>query len=319
MEKRSTGVLGWWQLPLLTPLLWRVALISATAAGVLGIGWSWSPEINWEFDIFRAMLAAISFGAFTTLATQWRLTSLPEMGRMEFSIACVGVVCSGLYFTTGEHELIRGMVAALGIAFGSGKPTLVSRTRLSGRMQRRPVRVLLLITFGATLVVALDLTPVVALPFGLLFLLGILAVPRITLRSDVSSLRPIATWRGDALHALTVGTIFGCVAGLAVMANWNPFSETTDFGPDRLLGGSVALGYYTLAGIACAILAHSSGQIWIAALWLHAQARTPLRIIKFLEDARRRGIMRTVGAVYQFRHATFQERLAANATTSAKD
>jgi hypothetical protein len=32
--------------------------------------------------------------------------------------------------------------------------------------------------------------------------------------------------------------------------------------------------------------------------------------MRFLEDARERGVLRTVGPVYQFRHARLQDRLA---------
>lgn len=36
----------------------------------------------------------------------------------------------------------------------------------------------------------------------------------------------------------------------------------------------------------------------------------------FLDDARTRGVLRTVGAVYQFRHATLQDHLAEQTTSS---
>jgi hypothetical protein len=47
-----------------------------------------------------------------------------------------------------------------------------------------------------------------------------------------------------------------------------------------------------------------------ALLQLTIRHRTPLRLIAFLEDARSRHLLRTVGPVYQFRHATLQDRLA---------
>jgi hypothetical protein len=37
---------------------------------------------------------------------------------------------------------------------------------------------------------------------------------------------------------------------------------------------------------------------------------TPLRLMPCLEDAHRRGVLRQAGAVYQFRHARLQQRLA---------
>ena len=55
-------------------------------------------------------------------------------------------------------------------------------------------------------------------------------------------------------------------------------------------------------------------QSWSSSLafaQLAASDRTPVRLMRFLEDARSRGVLRTVGPVYQFRHARLQDRLAA--------
>jgi hypothetical protein len=40
---------------------------------------------------------------------------------------------------------------------------------------------------------------------------------------------------------------------------------------------------------------------------------TPARLLRFLDDARQRNVLRTVGPVYQFRHARLQDRLAGQA------
>ena len=40
---------------------------------------------------------------------------------------------------------------------------------------------------------------------------------------------------------------------------------------------------------------------------------TPVRLMRFLEDARERQVLRTVGPLYQFRHARLQDRLAEQA------
>ncbi len=47
----------------------------------------------------------------------------------------------------------------------------------------------------------------------------------------------------------------------------------------------------------------------MAGVELAIRHRTPVRLMAFLEDARNRHVLRTVGPVYQFRHATLQERL----------
>jgi len=43
---------------------------------------------------------------------------------------------------------------------------------------------------------------------------------------------------------------------------------------------------------------------------LHARGRGPPRLLKFLDDAHRLGILREAGPVYRFRHAKPQDRLA---------
>jgi len=46
---------------------------------------------------------------------------------------------------------------------------------------------------------------------------------------------------------------------------------------------------------------------------------TPLRLVKFLDDAHKRNVLRTVGPVYQFRHARLQDRLAGASHGSGND
>lgn len=43
------------------------------------------------------------------------------------------------------------------------------------------------------------------------------------------------------------------------------------------------------------------------------RGHTPVRLMRFLEDARQRDILRTAGPVYQFRHARLQDHLARQA------
>jgi hypothetical protein len=52
-------------------------------------------------------------------------------------------------------------------------------------------------------------------------------------------------------------------------------------------------------------------------VWLAYTRQTPLQLMTFLEDAHKLGVLRQVGAVYQFRHALLQERLAGTGTGSA--
>ena len=64
----------------------------------------------------------------------------------------------------------------------------------------------------------------------------------------------------------------------------------------------------------------TSSVTWSTTLaWLQLQRshQVPaVGLMSFLDDARNRGVLRTVEAVYQFRHATLQDQLAGQTTCS---
>jgi hypothetical protein len=93
------------------------------------------------------------------------------------------------------------------------------------------------------------------------------------------------------------GLTVGLVAGLTTWAR----VLTCDWACGRLGSGLVfsATWSVTLAS---------------AQLWRRGQA--PANLLRFLDDARKHQILRTVGPVYQFRHARLQDRLAAPAETA---
>jgi hypothetical protein len=66
-----------------------------------------------------------------------------------------------------------------------------------------------------------------------------------------------------------------------------------------------------LIGLAIGASLTAWGQ-WLvfARVWLPLTGRLPWSVADFLDDACRRGVLRQVGAVYQFRHARLQVHLA---------
>ena len=81
-------------------------------------------------------------------------------------------------------------------------------------------------------------------------------IPRITRQADSRALGPVDSWRADALHGLFTGFTFGGLVGLVVLLNWNPFTAAGRSRPSGLVGGSVALAYYILAGIKSSPFSH---------------------------------------------------------------
>lgn len=84
--------------------------------------------------------------------------------------------------------------------------------------------------------------------------------------------------------------------------------------------GPALIGIPTLApaiGLAAAIgfwLSTSAWSDWIVVsrVWLPLWRRLPWRVVRFLDDAHRRGVLRQAGPIYQFRHVRLQKQLALN-------
>jgi hypothetical protein len=54
----------------------------------------------------------------------------------------------------------------------------------------------------------------------------------------------------------------------------------------------------------------SNSAYGISRIWLALHNQLPWRLMSFLADAHRRGVLRQAGVVYQFRHLELQHRLA---------
>ncbi|GAA0526422.1 NACHT domain-containing protein [Paractinoplanes ferrugineus] len=156
----------------------------------------------------------------------------------------------------------------------------------------------------------------------------------------VGLLFPIAPY-----GALAMGMAVGVVSGIVVGTRGEPIelpraaSPLEVLGRDRrlfwifgpglgflaavLFGASGALlvdnrAGIILVGLVAAFYAAAAGGMgkaawgWfvLARWWWFLRRRAPLRAVRFLRDAHRRGVLRQVGAVWQFRHIDLQRRLA---------
>ncbi|WP_405891240.1 hypothetical protein OG427_37160 [Streptomyces sp. NBC_00133] len=129
---------------------------------------------------------------------------------------------------------------------------------------------------------------------------------RSVLRADrsVSAIRIVVETLGSGLLAgLTTGR-YGF--GIAVGFTWALVAG---------VGGGLALG---LAGryagrFQTGLAASPWGWFLVSRFWLALRGQLPWRLMRFLDDAHRRGVLRQAGAVYQFRHARLQDHLAAPA------
>ena len=117
-------------------------------------------------------------------------------------------------------------------------------------------------------------------------------------------LDPREMWHKDprlgVVFGLGVGSCVGLISGLTATLSDDPVSEI-----------KVGLVVGLTAALAFGITVSKTWPIRLACLQLWASGQLPLiRLMPFLEDARNRGVLRTLGPVYQFRHATLQDHLS---------
>jgi hypothetical protein len=125
---------------------------------------------------------------------------------------------------------------------------------------------------------------------------------------SASSPSPAAAWKDDRNHALAVGLVAGLAGGLGA-----GLVTGVGLGLGLRAGLVTGLGAGLGAGLGFSLLASHIWASMLAMAQLARKWRTPVHLMHFLDDARERNVLRTVGPVYQFRHARLQDRLAAAA------
>jgi MFS family permease len=147
-------------------------------------------------------------------------------------------------------------------------------------------------------------------------------------------------------QALVMGLVLGVGMGVALGIGHGlvrPMSDRELVGPNATLredrtssfvsmliiglsvGISVGFVSGLLAGLVAGIatgLAIVLNSAWFrftaSTAWLSVRGLLPWQLMFFLEDANRRGVLRQVGAVYQFRHVLLQDYLANSGSSESK-
>jgi NACHT domain len=273
----------------------------------------WEPELAKHWLVF--------------LASKMHHRELPwwELRRLvhRYWLTVLGAVSLGLLtaLSVGMMVALVNRLTVLGTAWVTGASagclvsvgTLVSATS-RGRNASASLR------FGAArslLVVSVVSGTAVGLVFGALFgadpgLISGLSVAiatalRFSLGSPAELSRPPspeATMSRDRALVGLVTLVFGVGVGSAVALL---------FGGGRT--GMVWLGFSSgaLLGFVLSVMSRNWWWFSVARTWLAMRGRVPYRLLEFLEDAHQLGVLRQVGARYQFRHARVQEHLAQSA------
>lgn len=162
-----------------------------------------------------------------------------------------------------------------------------------------------------TTVVWLQDGPRPGITFGLILTIGGLLAGGLYGTADPTDLTkaadPMEVLRRDRrtfLTMLSLGIPFGTGVLLATAPARGSFSS--------ILGGlGVGITDLVAAGLALAFLQSTWGYFMLARVWLWIAGDIPWHIMDFLMDAHeKRGVLRRVGSVYQFRHFDLQRYLA---------
>ncbi len=116
---------------------------------------------------------------------------------------------------------------------------------------------------------------------------------------------PLSSWRRDRAYSAAFGLLTGLGAGAAAATTIGIITHDLHLG----LVGGLLVG--ATAGISTGIVSGSTWAAWLTFWHMRSANETPRKLLKFLEDARARHVLRAVGPYYQFRHAELQDLLAA--------
>ncbi len=111
---------------------------------------------------------------------------------------------------------------------------------------------------------------------------------------------------GGRMYGRVGGYMFALTGAVVGVLQFEP----ADTGSHTILG---LAAYGVTGGLTCGcggVLSRAWGAYAVSRIWLALRGYQPWRLMRFLDDAHRRGVLRQSGAVYQFRHARVQDHLA---------
>ncbi|HKN56188.1 MAG TPA: NACHT domain-containing protein [Amycolatopsis sp.] len=137
------------------------------------------------------------------------------------------------------------------------------------------------------------------IPLWIALLLGVAITALLPARDrNVATITPSTSWRADrnlsVIRCLVTGLLGGLSLGVEFGFIWG--------WPIGFFGGCL-LGFVTGRH-------HAWFVFLLATMVLAVRGRLPLRLMTFLDDAHRLGLLRAVGPIYQFRHSELQDHLA---------
>ncbi|MGH3901751.1 MAG: hypothetical protein ACRDTA_26550 [Pseudonocardiaceae bacterium] len=265
---------------------------------------AWWHIPRWASTMPRVFTTGLAYGLADGLVygLVYGLGLVFALGTPEPALALtIGLIGGALFGIIGglTGKLASGKFARFAKLAGTVEPRRIRIANWRAGVSRQVLGLGLINGLAGGLVVAL----LRGLPGGLLFglaggLAGGLAsvfVYGVLTEGGTGEGRPVGPreiWRNDRAAGLLIGLVFGLVLGLSKGPIW------------------IAVGL--VFGLILALFSPRTCVTILAWRQLKLSRHVPaVSLMPFLEDARERGVLRTVGGVYQLRHATLQDQLAA--------
>ncbi|MGB7798405.1 MAG: trypsin-like peptidase domain-containing protein [Pseudonocardiaceae bacterium] len=316
LDALATPDLAWWQLVDTTPRSTRGISGGLTAGLVFGFAGVFEgagvPGLTYRLAL--GLITGFVFGLATGLSYGLSKRPKPLLVEVRFQ----GTLMPFL------RQFVLGFALGVGVGFGCGLPY---RAALAAGLAFGfalavpvwldiPADVTQMSSPGVVLkqdrTAALLFGLVLALPIGLLggLVVGLTSGLAFgVISGDVAILvgALVGAVAGGILGGRLFGRVGACMFALSGITGGLVF-DPTDTGSHAILGpaSGVTLG---LAFGCVSVLSRAWGAYTVSQIWLSLRGDQPWRLMRFLDDAHRRGVLRQSGAMYQFRHARVQDHL----------
>jgi hypothetical protein len=274
-----------------------IGLVAGLVAGLgYGIGYGLVTGLEYGFMVGIVYMMVIMVGGRTS----------PQRSQLRWPTAnALATLLIGLVIaivSTGGYGIIYVLIVMLG-----GRPSR-QRSQLRWSKTTTPTTLLMGLVAGPVLWIWWQLTAggesefILALGLGFGLTAGLLLGSRPSMEAT-SPLDPQSLWRRERQSGLVAGLVVGLVVGLVY-----GIADGLEYGiPVGLVYG---LADGLVAGLGSGLVSSATWTTALANAQLQRRDKAPARLLRFLDDARQRQILRTVGPVYQFRDARLQDRLA---------
>jgi len=287
-----------------------IGLIAGLVTGLgygLGYGLDYGRELGFKFGIVFGAIAGV--GYMLVIVTGGRhfqqSSQLQRSGTDTSTTLLIGFVIATVS-TVGY-----GIIYVLIVILAGRSPLQQSRLRWS--TTTTPITLVTGLIYGVVSGVAYGLVywltyghefrPYLTYGLGFGLTIGLLLGLRQPPTEAPSPLTPQSVWHRERQFALIFGLLFGLVSGLT---GGLVDGLVSGRGPGLVFGITGGLVF----GLGSGLVSSATWTTVLASAQLQFGNKAPVPVLRFLDDAHQRGILRTSGPYYQFRHERLRSLLA---------